>query len=77
MQGCRLTVAPANPRLCPFCRLNLKSLMGEEDTAAEPSGGVEPACAASLSCSPAVTSTGSGPCDIYGMVGAVCTHTIP
>lgn len=35
-------------------------------------------CGASLSCSrPDTAASGSSACDIHGMVGAVCTHTIP
>lgn len=57
--------------LVVFFRLNLKSVMGEA------AGSDEHTCTASLSCSRAATTTGSGPCDIYGIVGAVCTHTVP
>lgn len=59
---------------CLFkCRLNLKSYGGDNAAIAAE----ETSCSASLSCSrPEAVNSGS-PCDIHGMVGAVCTHTIP
>lgn len=36
----------------------------------------EPACTASLSCS-RPESKARGPCDIHGLVGGVCAHTVP
>lgn len=54
--------------------LDLKAYMALSDDGASASEGHD--CSASLSCS-RPDSKARGPCDIHGLVGGVCAHTVP
>lgn len=59
-------------------QLNLKACMAARpgQPPADSDGEDEPACKASLSCA-RPDSHAKGVCDIHGIVGAVCAHTVP
>ncbi|PNH11695.1 hypothetical protein TSOC_001461, partial [Tetrabaena socialis] len=56
-------------------RLNLRSALKE--TESDPWDSDPCACQSSLHCARPDASSASGPCDIHGVCGAVCMHTIP
>ncbi len=56
-------------------RLDLKSTLA--DPAWDGDGADSGECSSSLHCARPTASSVGGPCDIHGVVGAVCMHTVP
>ena len=57
--------------------LNLKSYVDASNASVANGDNNQQNCTTSLHCSRPETTVASGPCDIFGVVGAVCSHTIP